>query len=290
MRARGRIGHNPKYFSMPIHKNFFFYTFLVLAVVVGALALRAAHALTLPSRPFPEELPAGTLRLEGIDISQGVNSHVDVDGALYRYPESGEVYLTIDNNFFVRSGGSYINLNPAGNTYFDNVAGVAIGATDPAGYKLRVAGDVGIGNRQFVGGRLYLSNSAWHNWGTSVIDGRVWSANDNIHLSPPGGKAVYINDDYRDAGGGTGEISLRLAGFVGVGTTDTHGYRLYINGGLRTTYLKVPYILMSVDTLPSSCPSLGAFAYKRASTASNEDGYLYSCLVSDLKWRKIGTY
>ncbi len=250
-----------------------------------------AHAdFTEPVRQYPDDPFVNVQKLEGINISQGRASHVDADGVLYR--RGGEVYLTIDNNFFVRdyTRAAVINLNPAGNTYFDNVAGVAIGATDPAGYKLRVAGDVGIGNRQFVGGRLYLSNSAWHNWGTSVIDGRVWSANDNIHLSPPGGKAVYINDDYRDAGGGTGEISLRLAGFVGVGTTDTHGYRLYINGGLRTTYLKVPYILMSVDTLPSSCPSLGAFAYKRASTASNEDGYLYSCLVSDLKWRKIGTY
>jgi hypothetical protein len=99
--------------------------------------------------------------------------------------------------------GPHLTVEPNGN--------VGIGTTSPW-YKLQVVGDVGIGGRQFVGGRLYLGNSDWHGWGTSIIDGRVWSANNNIHLSPPGGAAVYINSDYRDAGGGTGSVNLYVSG------------------------------------------------------------------------------
>ena len=39
------------------------------------------------------------------------------------------------------------------------------------------------------------------NWGALTIQGRVLSANGNIHLSPPGGLGVVINDDFRAAGG-----------------------------------------------------------------------------------------
>lgn len=46
-------------------------------------------------------------------------------------------------------------------------------------------------------------------WGDLTIQGRVLSANSNLHLSPPNGFDVIINDNYR-AAGGTG------------GGTDTH--------------------------------------------------------------------
>ncbi len=52
-------------------------------------------------------------------------------------------------------------------------------------------------------------------WGNTVINGRVWSANSNIHLSPPNGFWVYINDDYREAGGaGGGTAGLQVDGNV----------------------------------------------------------------------------
>jgi hypothetical protein len=38
-------------------------------------------------------------------------------------------------------------------------------------------------------------------WGNLTIQGRVLSTDDNLHLSPPGGDYVYINDNYRAAGG-----------------------------------------------------------------------------------------
>lgn len=38
-------------------------------------------------------------------------------------------------------------------------------------------------------------------WGNLTIQGRVISADANLHLSPPGGSGVIINDTYRAAGG-----------------------------------------------------------------------------------------
>ncbi|MBI2133823.1 hypothetical protein HYU11_04030 [Candidatus Woesearchaeota archaeon] len=49
-------------------------------------------------------------------------------------------------------------------------------------------------------------------WGTSIINGRIWSANNNIHLSPPGGSNVIIDANYREAGGPTGSVGLCLNG------------------------------------------------------------------------------
>ena len=54
------------------------------------------------------------------------------------------------------------------------------------------------------------------NWGDLTIQGRVLSADSNIHMSPPGGFSVVINDDYRAAGGtstGAG-ASLSVEGTV----------------------------------------------------------------------------
>lgn len=53
-------------------------------------------------------------------------------------------------------------------------------------------------------GRINLScTSCWDNssnWGNMTIQGRVISANNNIHLSPPNGSSVVINTTYRAAG------------------------------------------------------------------------------------------
>ncbi len=55
------------------------------------------------------------------------------------------------------------------------------------------------------------------NWGDLTIQGRVISTNSNLHLSPPGGYGVYINDDYRAAGGSSGSTFLDVDGYVTVG-------------------------------------------------------------------------
>ena len=55
-----------------------------------------------------------------------------------------------------------------------------------------------------------LADGTGGNFGDLVIQGRVLSANANIHLSPPGGSRVIINSVYRGAGGGTGNTGLDI--------------------------------------------------------------------------------
>lgn len=52
------------------------------------------------------------------------------------------------------------------------------------------------------------------NWGDLTIQGRVLSSNSNLHLSPPGGYGVIINDDYRAAGGSSGTNFLDVDGYI----------------------------------------------------------------------------
>lgn len=47
-------------------------------------------------------------------------------------------------------------------------------------------------------------------WGDLIIQGRVFSTNSNLHLSPPGGFRVVINSTYRAAGGATGTTGLDI--------------------------------------------------------------------------------
>lgn len=52
-------------------------------------------------------------------------------------------------------------------------------------------------------------------WGDMTIQGRVISANANLHLSPPSGSGVYIDATYRAAGGASGgETNLYVDGRV----------------------------------------------------------------------------
>ncbi|MCB9190050.1 MAG: tail fiber domain-containing protein [Flavobacteriales bacterium] len=76
------------------------------------------------------------------------------------------------------------------------------------------------------------------NWGDLSIQGRVLSANSNIHLSPPNGFNVIINDSYRAAGGSTGgsDAGLIVEGSAAIGqTTLNSSYTLIVNGRLKTT-------------------------------------------------------
>ena len=73
-------------------------------------------------------------------------------------------------------------------------------------------------------------------WGDMSVQGRVLSANSNIHLSPPAGYNVVINDSYRAAGGsGGGVAGLTVEGNVGIGTT-APGAKLDVEGSIRADH------------------------------------------------------
>lgn len=60
------------------------------------------------------------------------------------------------------------------------------------------------------------------NWGNLVMQGRVISTNSNLHLSPPSGYNVVIEDAYRAAGG----TSTGVAGLVVEGDISSQGKTL----------------------------------------------------------------
>jgi hypothetical protein len=88
----------------------------------------------------------------------------------------------------------------------DTNGGVGVGTPSPAG-KFEVAG-----------GSIFLGDMGQAGWGSMVVRGRILSASSNIHLSPPGGSTVYINSDYREAGGATGLVNLSVSGAITGGT------------------------------------------------------------------------
>ncbi|MCL5411888.1 MAG: hypothetical protein M1150_04125 [Patescibacteria group bacterium] len=99
---------------------------------------------------------------------------------------------------------------------------------------------------------------ASNGWGDTVINGRVWSASSNIHLSPPGGFGVYINSDYREAGGGGGNTNLYVNGDVisssrvRAGTTPFNDDNIF--NGPTTTGLRVSDRLLYVGPSTANLP------------------------------------
>ncbi|HZW08044.1 MAG TPA: hypothetical protein VFF65_13050 [Phycisphaerales bacterium] len=84
-------------------------------------------------------------------------------------------------------------------------ASVGIGPTGPNGPR---------GKLEVAGGSLFLGDMGNAGWGDAVIRGRVISASHNFHISPPGGRGVYIDSDYREAGGEPGPVDLHVSGDV----------------------------------------------------------------------------
>jgi len=81
-------------------------------IVVGCAAGRTVH---LGSQTSKVTATGGALTAQGGLIFDGMVAHIDRDGAFYRNTD-GQVYLTVDDNFYIRDSGStswcaYFNTN-----------------------------------------------------------------------------------------------------------------------------------------------------------------------------------
>ena len=107
----------------------------------------------------------------------------------------------------------------------ENATTMSIRHHDPAVAWRNIAinpygGNVGVGTLsprgafEVAGGAMFLGDMGQAAWGNVVVRGRVTSASSNLHLSPPGGSGVYIDSNYREAGGAAGPVNLHVSGDV----------------------------------------------------------------------------
>jgi hypothetical protein len=87
-------------------------------------------------------------------------------------------------------------------------------AINPYGGNVGIGTPTPRGKLEVAGGPLFLGDMGNASWGNMIVRGRVISSNNNIHLSPPGGTGVYINSDYREAGGSAGPVTLNVSGNI----------------------------------------------------------------------------
>jgi len=153
---------------MPVLRNPFFYLSLVLAVVVGALLVSVVYAddFKEPTELFPHNPPMGVLKLEGIDVSQGVSGvgdadgHLNRDGVLYLYTGNNDgagddvATLAFQRTFNIRDvdGGPRLTI--------DNNGSVGIGIPTPSN-KLHVSGAIGATAWIGAGCETNCSNNAY---------------------------------------------------------------------------------------------------------------------------------
>ena len=179
-----------------------------------------------------------------------VNGRMKLDGntaGMWIEAGSSDWFLgrTGENLRFNRGGVDRMIINTSGN--------VGIGISNPGSYRLNVAGAMRVEKAvRFDCDNCGSSTAEFgtSNWGDLVIQGRVLSTSTNLHLSPPGGAKVIINDTYRSAGGATtghaglsvsGETVLAVdGGSVGIGKSNPSGtYKLDVAGNTNTTQLYV---------------------------------------------------
>jgi hypothetical protein len=151
-----------------------------------------------------------TLNL-GLHVSAGGNVGVGTATPGYRLDVAGSVNAsglclggTCKNSWSEIAGSGGSGWTVAGTTVglSNSSANVGVGTDSPRG-KMEVAG-----------GSLFLGDMGQAGWGNVVMRGRVISASNNIHISPPGGAGVYIDSNYREAGGSTGAVNLHVSGDV----------------------------------------------------------------------------
>jgi hypothetical protein len=111
-------------------------------------------------------------------------------------------------------------------------------------------------------------------WGNLTIQGRVISTNSALHLSPPAGYAVVINDSYRAAGGSSaGEARLEVQGPIHlIGSGDL---RVRVDGTSRAS---TGDINPEVYQLNSTSCTRGDVWVGRPSGAGDQDA-LCACLL-----------
>ena len=182
----------------------------------------------------------------GLIVANKANA---IKGYLYHDNNNSFGLLDGDGNWAIRlerdvDSRFYVNNNEKMRIKADG--NVGIGTTDPGNYRLNVNGGLYVAKSvRFDCNDCGSTTTEFgtSNWGDLTIQGRVLSTNNNLHLSPPGGTKVIINDVYRAAGGSTsghaglsvsGETNLAVeGGGVGIGISGTPAEKLHVNGAIR---------------------------------------------------------
>jgi hypothetical protein len=194
-------------------------------------------------------------------------------------PNSGPGYLQLHgsylydngNNLHIANGGAITNihggdmnapvniqLNAVGNSYF-NSGFLGIGTNGPNSRLRVIGGGTVLGNNAVVNntdGHLSIgdvnanSSPTNQNWGertTFLLSAQDYStigfhdSGQRVDFIRAGGGTIQLGYD-----GGWGQANIGLpgglwnsAGNVSIGTTDSHGYKLAVNGNIRAKEIKV---------------------------------------------------
>lgn len=143
----------------------------------------------------------------------GTYGRLGISELFFIHPEAVSPY----EGLFTSGGTSTNGLwekNAEGISYTGGNVGIGISKTNP-NFKLEVAGTAKVGNGD---------------WGALIIDGK--DRNDWMFNAHNGGTALYIRTqrDGEDSGSNFVMTMMRETGNVGIGTSDTKGYKLAVEG------------------------------------------------------------
>jgi hypothetical protein len=113
---------------------------------------------------------------------------------------------------------------------------VGIGTTSP-GYKLDVNGGFHtVGTSELGSGYLHVSTDQ------SFSAAANYTFRDGVGINNPNGSSFATGTSVMSVGAMSNGISLITTGNIGIGTSDTHGYMLAVNGTIHTKEVKVDLI------------------------------------------------